>query len=214
MDKSNKKDFDLFGLLKAWIPWRCKSANVSRDFWMPDHSCRVCYDCDAQFTVFNRRHHCRLCGRIFCGKCTANSVPARSADSSNYLGEWERVRVCNYCFKQWEQGLARVGHGPHDVIDRSLSGASDASSKSSESAYGSTITICSMSFGIFEQSSESFSSSPYQSAMMDTPVDVQGTEGSGRSNSIVPYADDSSVNQCGSGTNRFNPFSFLFKGVP
>lgn len=201
MDKSIKKDFDLFGILKSWIPWRCKSANVSRDFWMPDHSCRVCYDCDAQFTVFNRRHHCRLCGRIFCGKCTTNSVPASIVDASNLLGEWEKVRVCNYCFKQWEQGLARVGHGSHDV-DRSLSEASDASSKSSESAYGSTISICSMSFDICEQSSESLSHSPYQSALMDPSIDVQGTEGSGRSNFTVPYADDLSVNQCGLGANR------------
>ncbi|KMT04736.1 hypothetical protein BVRB_7g169170 [Beta vulgaris subsp. vulgaris] len=201
MDKSNK-NLDLFGILKAWIPWQCKSANVSRDFWMPDHSCRVCYDCDTQFTIFNRRHHCRLCGRIFCGKCTANSVPARIADSSNLLGEWEKVRVCNYCFKQWEQGLARVGHESRDVIERSLSAASDASSKSNESAYGSTITICSMSFGICEQSFESLSHSPCQSAMMDPSVDVQGKEDSGRSIMIVPYADDSSINQCGSGTNR------------
>lgn len=213
MDKSNK-NLDLFGILKAWIPWQCKSANVSRDFWMPDHSCRVCYDCDTQFTIFNRRHHCRLCGRIFCGKCTANSVPARIADSSNLLGEWEKVRVCNYCFKQWEQGLARVGHESRDVIERSLSAASDASSKSNESAYGSTITICSMSFGICEQSFESLSHSPCQSAMMDPSVDVQGKEDSGRSIMIVPYADDSSINQCGSGTNRCHSFSILVKGVP
>ncbi|WP_458439374.1 FYVE zinc finger domain-containing protein, partial [Klebsiella pneumoniae] len=35
---------------------------------MPDQSCRVCYECDSQFTLFNRKHHCRLCGRIFCNK--------------------------------------------------------------------------------------------------------------------------------------------------
>ncbi|KAL2933788.1 1-phosphatidylinositol-3-phosphate 5-kinase FAB1B [Bienertia sinuspersici] len=205
MDEPNKKEVDLFGFLKTWIPWRSKSANVSRDFWMPDHSCRVCYECDAQFTVFNRRHHCRVCGRIFCGKCTANSVPAHSIDSSNFLDEWEKVRVCNYCFKLWEQGVARVGHGPQEVIDRSPSAANDEpddDSKSSESAYGSTITICSMSFGFCEQISESLSLSPYQSAMLDPLVESHCTEESGRSNGTVPHANDSSVNQCGSGTNR------------
>nr|GMC63093.1 1-phosphatidylinositol-3-phosphate 5-kinase [Ipomoea batatas] len=28
------------GLLKSWISWRSEPANVSRDFWMPDESCR------------------------------------------------------------------------------------------------------------------------------------------------------------------------------
>ncbi|CAO2840340.1 unnamed protein product [Amaranthus hypochondriacus] len=202
MDKSNNKDFDLFGTLKTCIPWHFKSDNVSRHFWMPDHSCRVCYNCDAQFTVFNRRHHCRVCGRIFCGKCTENSVPAHTPVSSDFLGEQEKVRACNYCFRQWEQASTCVDHGSHDPIDRTVSEDGDASSKSSESAYGSTITICSMSFAIWEHYSESLSLSPYQSAMLDPSVDVRVTDASGRSNITVPYADDSSVNQCGLGTNR------------
>lgn len=183
MGNSINKGFDLFRVLKTWIPCRFRSAKVSRDFWMPDHSCRVCYDCDAQFTVFNRRHHCRLCGRIFCGKCTENSVPAHSFQSSDFLGEWEKVRVCNYCFKQWEQGSASIDHGSHDPID-SVSADSDASSKSSESAF------------------------PYQSAMIDPSVDVQFTKRSGRSNITVPYADDASLYQCGSCTNRFKFYAF------
>ncbi|KNA25952.1 hypothetical protein SOVF_001970 [Spinacia oleracea] len=198
MDESNKKDFDLFAFLKSWFPWQNKSANVPRDFWMPDHSCRVCYDCDAQFTVFNRRHHCRICGRIFCGKCTANSVPANSLKPSTLLDEWEKVRVCNYCLKEWEQGSTSIGRGAHQVTER----CSDTSSRPSESGYDSTITICSMSFGICEQSSDCLSHSPYQSALMDPSVDVLGTDGSGRSNYTAPYADDSSLNQCASGTNR------------
>ncbi|XP_074302031.1 1-phosphatidylinositol-3-phosphate 5-kinase FAB1B-like [Silene latifolia] len=201
MDQANNKSFDLFGILKTWMPWRSESANVSRDFWMPDDSCRVCYDCDAQFTLFNRRHHCRLCGRIFCGKCTANWVPANTDNSSYLRDEWEKVRVCNFCFKQWQQGVARVGDSTTDGICRSPSEASIASSKSSCTAYGSTITICSMSFGLCEQISENLSISPYESAVMDPSMDVQGGEGPGKSNILVTYADDSSVNQYGSGTN-------------
>lgn len=56
--------------------------DLSRDFWMPDQSCRVCYDCDAQFTILNRRHHCRHCGRVFCARCTANSVPRSLGDAA------------------------------------------------------------------------------------------------------------------------------------
>nr|GMD33692.1 1-phosphatidylinositol-3-phosphate 5-kinase FAB1B-like isoform X1 [Ipomoea batatas] len=106
MDASDRTLPDLVGLLKTWIPWRSDPANVSRDFWMPDQSCRVCYECDSQFTLFNRRHHCRICGRVFCSKCTSNWVPAPSTDPSNPRVNREKVRACNYCFMQWEQALA------------------------------------------------------------------------------------------------------------
>eukprot|EP00850_Spirogloea_muscicola_P003685 SM000015S01185 [mRNA] locus=s15:293391:303876:+ [translate_table: standard] len=68
-------------------------AAMSRDFWMPDRACRVCYECDAQFTIFTRKHHCRICGRVFCGRCTLNTIPASETD------EGERVRVCSFCFR-------------------------------------------------------------------------------------------------------------------
>nr|GMD32246.1 1-phosphatidylinositol-3-phosphate 5-kinase FAB1B-like [Ipomoea batatas]GMD35425.1 1-phosphatidylinositol-3-phosphate 5-kinase FAB1B-like [Ipomoea batatas] len=106
MDASDRTLPDLVGLLKTWIPWRSDPANVSRDFWMPDQSCRVCYECDSQFTLFNRRHHCRICGRVFCSKCTSNWVPAPSTDPSHPRVNREKVRACNYCFMQWEQALA------------------------------------------------------------------------------------------------------------
>ncbi|XP_039058298.1 1-phosphatidylinositol-3-phosphate 5-kinase FAB1B-like [Hibiscus syriacus] len=105
MEASNNTFSEVVSLLKSWIPWRSEPSNVSRDFWMPGHSCRVCYDCDVQFTLFNRRHHCRLCGRVFCAKCTANAVPAPSYDPMIPLEEQETVRVCDYCFNQWRYGL-------------------------------------------------------------------------------------------------------------
>ncbi|KAI3912890.1 hypothetical protein MKW98_012832 [Papaver atlanticum] len=109
MENSTDKTLaELFEFVKSWISRRnTEPANYSRDFWMPDHSCRVCYECDTQFTIINRRHHCRLCGRVFCGKCTANSIPVPSAAPKN-RDDCDRIRVCSYCFKQWEQELANV----------------------------------------------------------------------------------------------------------
>ncbi|KAL9235524.1 hypothetical protein vseg_010275 [Gypsophila vaccaria] len=213
MEQRNNKGFGLFGILKTWIPWRSETANVSRDFWMPDDSCRVCYDCDAQFTVFNRRHHCRLCGRIFCGKCTANWVPAHTRDSSYLQDEWEKVRVCNFCFKQWQQGVARVGDGMTESACQSSSVISVTSTKSSSTAYGSTISICSMSFGLCEQISENLSISPYQSAVTDQSMDIQGGDAAGKSNILVTYVDDSSINQYGPGTNRSDDDDYEAYGV-
>jgi 1-phosphatidylinositol-3-phosphate 5-kinase len=38
----------------------------SRQNWMSDKNCSVCYDCGLPFHFWRRRHHCRLCGQIFC----------------------------------------------------------------------------------------------------------------------------------------------------
>jgi len=43
-------------------------------FWLPDHSSATCHHCEAQFTLLLRRHHCRVCGRIFCGRCTQQTL--------------------------------------------------------------------------------------------------------------------------------------------
>lgn len=37
--------------------------------WMADHSVDACPQCDRQFTMFYRRHHCRFCGSVVCSGC-------------------------------------------------------------------------------------------------------------------------------------------------
>ena len=49
---------------------------LSRRHWMPDRLCRNCYACEVPFTVFRRRHHCRLCGQVFCSVCSGHFVEA------------------------------------------------------------------------------------------------------------------------------------------
>ncbi|KAK3272277.1 hypothetical protein CYMTET_19418 [Cymbomonas tetramitiformis] len=66
-------------------------------FWISDESCKVCYDCEETFNVFFRRHHCRVCGKVFCNKCSLNTLPAPNKIS-------ETVRVCNYCFSLHKKG--------------------------------------------------------------------------------------------------------------
>ena len=43
--------------------------NPSSPEWHPDNSNKTCELCENGFTFFNRRHHCRNCGRVVCGKC-------------------------------------------------------------------------------------------------------------------------------------------------
>ncbi|VVC41073.1 Zinc finger, FYVE/PHD-type,FYVE zinc finger,Zinc finger, FYVE-related,Zinc finger, RING/FYVE/PHD-type [Cinara cedri] len=60
--------------------------------WVPDHEAPVCMSCKAIFTVVRRRHHCRNCGKVFCSRCSSNSVPLPR------FGHLKPVRVCNRCF--------------------------------------------------------------------------------------------------------------------
>ncbi|CAG9540100.1 unnamed protein product [Cercopithifilaria johnstoni] len=62
-----------------------------RRYWMPDSSGRECYECQERFTAFRRRHHCRLCGQIFCSKCCSVQI------SGSLLGYTGDLRLCTYC---------------------------------------------------------------------------------------------------------------------
>ncbi|KAK6914631.1 Chaperonin Cpn60/GroEL/TCP-1 family [Dillenia turbinata] len=211
MDSPDKRPFDLIGFVKSWIPWRTDPANVSRDFWMPDQSCRVCYNCDSQFTIFNRRHHCRLCGRVFCAKCTSNSVPAASDDPRTAREEWEKIRVCNYCFEQWEQGRTALDNGtqgPSSDLSTSPSETSFLSTKSGGTAISSSVTLGSVPYtiGTYQRGQYSPSLSPCQSAVMESGQGRQGVAASGRSpseRSIDPVTtiEDPPLDQFGFCTN-------------
>lgn len=64
-----------------------------KKLWMPDSKSRDCYDCNIKFNTFRRKHHCRLCGQIFCSKCCNQIIPGKIIKCSGEL------RVCNYCSK-------------------------------------------------------------------------------------------------------------------
>ena len=46
----------------------------TKEYWMPDRLCKVCYSCEDAFTMYRRRHHCRMCGQIFCNPCSSNYI--------------------------------------------------------------------------------------------------------------------------------------------
>ncbi|XP_071911290.1 1-phosphatidylinositol-3-phosphate 5-kinase FAB1B-like isoform X1 [Coffea arabica] len=167
----NNKLSEIVDRVRSWIPRRMEPTNVSRDFWMPDQSCRVCYECDSQFTVFNRRHHCRLCGRVFCAKCAANSIPAPSDESRTGWEDREKIRVCNYCFKHWERGMTTADNGmttSSPVLSPSPSSTSLISSYSSCTCNsGCSIGSTPYSMGPFQHVTYSSDQSPHQANQMD-----------------------------------------------
>ena len=59
--------------------------------WMDDEDSSQCVICNKVFgRIKNRRHHCRNCGRLICGKCSSRRHIIAS--------EVEPARVCDDCF--------------------------------------------------------------------------------------------------------------------
>jgi len=64
-----------------------------KQYWMPDSNCHQCYECGLRFSTLKRRHHCRICGQIFCHSCCSQQVPGKIVGYTGYL------RACTYCCK-------------------------------------------------------------------------------------------------------------------
>eukprot|EP00968_Pinguiococcus_pyrenoidosus_P004489 scaffold300_cov258-Pinguiococcus_pyrenoidosus.AAC.68 len=81
-----------------------KEDDAPRDLmrhWMPDRLCHTCYDCEAQFTMLRRRHHCRLCGQVFCNICSNYKVDGEVVGAPGVA-----LRTCRLCFEQ--VGASRI----------------------------------------------------------------------------------------------------------
>ena len=61
--------------------------------WMPDDSATACSECGSEFTFMRRRHHCRVCGRLFCGDCTQQTF-----ELPPQYGWKGPQRVCESCY--------------------------------------------------------------------------------------------------------------------
>ncbi|GAK62070.1 uncharacterized protein PAN0_001d0267 [Moesziomyces antarcticus] len=76
---------------------RMRGEGLSRKFWMADENAKECRECLSIFTPFRRKHHCRICGQIFCGRCAAHIIKGRRF---NFDG---MIRVCNFCKRMLEE---------------------------------------------------------------------------------------------------------------
>ena len=60
--------------------------------WAADNSTDRCPICGKAFKFRLRRHHCRLCGGVFCGRCASSFLRATAPN-----GRTARVRACSSC---------------------------------------------------------------------------------------------------------------------
>ncbi|XP_054908360.1 FYVE and coiled-coil domain-containing protein 1 [Poeciliopsis prolifica] len=61
-------------------------------WWLVDKEATHCLGCNDQFTWWVRRHHCRVCGRIFCYNCSNNFVLTKHSG--------KKERCCSDCYMQ------------------------------------------------------------------------------------------------------------------
>ncbi|KAG8439110.1 hypothetical protein GDO86_005355 [Hymenochirus boettgeri] len=57
--------------------------------WLKDDEATECKQCNKEFSISRRKHHCRNCGDIFCNTCSSNELSLPSYPKP--------VRVCDTC---------------------------------------------------------------------------------------------------------------------
>ncbi|KAI8049965.1 hypothetical protein BDF22DRAFT_162746 [Syncephalis plumigaleata] len=79
----------------------------TRVHWKPDDQADRCaaFTCQKPFTLFERRHHCRRCGEVFCAGCSANLLPLDQ--DAEYHPAGVMSRVCNRCMSDAQKAVAR-----------------------------------------------------------------------------------------------------------
>ncbi|KAJ7293948.1 FYVE-domain-containing protein [Mycena rebaudengoi] len=90
---------------------------LPRQLWKADRLAAHCdnFYCRVPFSVFERRHHCRKCGGVFCAPCTSRNTPLLDASNLAFLHPPRNTpleqfasptspllpaRVCDDCFDQ------------------------------------------------------------------------------------------------------------------
>ncbi|XP_045845640.1 FYVE and coiled-coil domain-containing protein 1 [Meles meles] len=64
--------------------------------WLGDTEASHCHDCKREFSWMVRRHHCRICSRVFCYYCCNNYVPTKHSG--------KKERCCRACFRKFSDG--------------------------------------------------------------------------------------------------------------
>jgi hypothetical protein len=77
--------------------------------WEPDDSAKFCQmvsedgkQCKNPFTLFNRRHHCRECGKLICGRktCLASELKLVEYIDGSGGAKKKKKKICTICFQK------------------------------------------------------------------------------------------------------------------
>lgn len=95
-------------VVKNWV-----TDQVAPSYWTPNYLIYECNNCEHEFDDYEKKHHCRSCGRGFCHACAQHYIPVPERG----WGETP-VRVCSACFeKSGLQDCAGEAGGMIDMSD-------------------------------------------------------------------------------------------------
>eukprot|EP00475_Leptophrys_vorax_P019671 TRINITY_DN26981_c0_g1_i1.p1 TRINITY_DN26981_c0_g1~~TRINITY_DN26981_c0_g1_i1.p1 ORF type:complete len:1101 (+),score=323.63 TRINITY_DN26981_c0_g1_i1:109-3411(+) len=86
--------------------------------WSPDHVSDSCTLCLSPFSFWNRKHHCRKCGRLVCNACSMFRVFLPSASDNT------AVRICKQCKAEnphLKEAVSPTASNPEDTVRRKSS---------------------------------------------------------------------------------------------
>ncbi|NXY79192.1 ZFY16 protein, partial [Glareola pratincola] len=89
--------------------------------WVPDSEAPNCMNCQVKFTFTKRRHHCRACGKVFCGGCCKRKCKLEYME--------KEARVCTGCYddinkaQAFERMMSPTGPVPNSSISSEYSAA-------------------------------------------------------------------------------------------
>ncbi|KII86522.1 hypothetical protein PLICRDRAFT_44124 [Plicaturopsis crispa FD-325 SS-3] len=90
---------------------------LPKHLWKPDSMASKCdnFYCQLRFSLFERRHHCRKCGGVFCQNCSSRVMqlldtsnlsfihPPRNVPISAFESPNSPVAPCRVCTDCWDQ---------------------------------------------------------------------------------------------------------------
>ncbi|KAL1459626.1 hypothetical protein WDU94_011590 [Cyamophila willieti] len=81
---------DARGRVFSWCLTEAPGRSIA-DHWLKDEGAESCPGCGVKFSIYERKHHCRNCGQVFCSKCS------RYESEISRLRILKPVRVCQRC---------------------------------------------------------------------------------------------------------------------
>ncbi|PKK32034.1 FYVE and coiled-coil domain containing 1, partial [Columba livia] len=101
--------------------------------WQGDTEVNHCLDCQREFSWMVRRHHCRMCGRIFCYYCCNNYMVTKPGG--------KKERCCRACFNK-----------PRVIVDSTDDSGSSANQEGSPASLASPVSPSERAFVASEAS--------------------------------------------------------------
>ena len=103
--KEPKKGFSLPTRMAPALSFGSSSGDAASGqrggaIWMDNKAVNKCFECNVSFTLFNRKHHCRACGRIFCARCSSQRALVEGVEGAQ--------RVCDHCYIEADREVSSV----------------------------------------------------------------------------------------------------------